>query len=65
MSLCQCPEMRPSPAILRVRISRLRAENDDSDADPREVGVIDYSRILTHIPMKRHLRKPSAAEVPI
>ena len=34
-------EIRPSMAIQARRISRLRAESADSDADPREEGIIN------------------------
>ena len=36
-------EIRPSTAIQARRISRLRAESADSDADPREVSVIGWT----------------------
>lgn len=36
----QTPEIKPSTALLLRWIARLRTETGDSDADPREVGVI-------------------------
>ena len=41
--LCQCPELRPSTAILRRWISRLRTENGDFAGGRGEVSVIGYA----------------------
>ena len=59
--LCQCPEYRPSTAILAGWVSWFRVETADIDADPREAGVTCYACIHSRIPTRRDLRKSSTA----